>query len=123
MATAILTRAVTLSDRAFARSLPRYRATFLVIAGALFVAVAAQVSFTLPQWYADIIGGMLIDALGLPWLHFSFADMTVGRTLDWGLWAFIPGDIVKLLIAAAALLGAWALLGRRRGASTPENAG
>ena len=233
MATASMTRTVTLSDLALTGILPRYRAMLLVIAGALFVAVAAQVSFTPPQWYADVfgaiglpiegtpvpitlqtlavgltgaalgarlggmslllylfagiaglpvyagavgdvlagevafgatngsiwggatpflsipsagyiigfviaasligrlaergwdrnlplialallVGSVAIYAFGLPWLHFSFDDMTIGRTLEWGLWPFVPGDTLKLLIAAGALPGAWALLGRSR---------
>ena len=239
MTTANLTRATTLSDLALTGFLARYRATLLIIAGALFVAVAAQVSFTPPQWYADIfgaiglpiegtpvpitlqtlavgltgaalgsrlggmslllymfagiaglpvyagavadvlsgevafgatsgsiwgsatpfwgvpsfgyiigfiiaasligrlaekgwdrnilltalalfVGSIAIYAFGLPWLHFSFADMTVGRTLEWGLWPFIPGDTLKLLVAAGALPGAWALIGRSRKPELPE---
>ena len=241
MTTTNPTRTMTLGDFALTGGLGRYRAYLLVAAGALFVAVAAQVSFTPPQWYADIfgaiglpiegspvpitlqtlavgltgaalgsrLGGMslllymfagiaglpvyagavadvlcrrgrlwcdvngsiwgrrdpvLVDAVlrlhhrlyhrwipdwptsrkglgskhlpltalalfvgsiaiyafGLPWLHFSFGDMTLSRTLEWGLWPFIPGDTLKLLVAAGALPGAWALIGRSRKPEEPE---
>ena len=237
MASTHMTRTPTLSEYALRGLIPQYRTAFLVVAGALFVAVAAQVSFTPPQWYATIFssiglpiegtpvpitlqtlavgltgaalgsrlgvaslllylcagiaglpvyagavgdvlsgeaafgvtdgavwgetpfwqyasfgyiigfviaatligrlaergwdrnffftalamlaGSVAIYAFGLPWLHLSFDNMTVGRTLEWGLWPFIPGDTLKLLIAAGVLPGAWALM--RRG-PRPEEA-
>ena len=39
---------------------------------------------------------------------------TLDKTLVGGLYPFIVGDLVKLYIAAVALPGAWALIGRRR---------
>ena len=231
MAATHMTGALTLSDHVFEGLVPRYRAALLVVAGALFVAVAAQVSLTPPQWYANafssvglpiegtpvpitlqtlavgltgaalgsrlgtmslllylfagiaglpvyagsvgdilsgevafgatdgslwggatsfwampsfgyiigfviaatligrlaergwdrsflytalamLAGSLVIYAFGLPWLHMSFDNMTISLTLDWGLWPFVPGDILKLLVAAGALPGAWVLLRR-----------
>ena len=62
---------------------------------------------------ALFVGSILIYAIGLPWLYASFDDMTLARTLDWGLWPFIPGDTLKLVISAGMLPGVWALIGRR----------
>ena len=39
---------------------------------------------------------------------------TLDKTLVGGLYPFIVGDLIKLYIAAVALPGAWALIGRRR---------
>ncbi len=65
---------------------------------------------------ALLAGSVLIYAIGLPWLYASFDNMTLALTLDWGLWPFIPGDTLKLIVAAGALPGAWALIGRRSSA-------
>lgn len=63
---------------------------------------------TLPQAVVALLPGeILIYALGLPWLaHFVGAS----RAVPLGLLPFIPGDIIKLLLAAAVLPSAWALL-------------
>jgi biotin transport system substrate-specific component len=59
---------------------------------------------------AMLAGEILIYCVGLPWLaHF------VGprQTLPLGLLPFIPGDTIKLLLAAAVLPSGWKLLGAR----------
>jgi biotin transport system substrate-specific component len=60
---------------------------------------------------AMLAGNALIYLFGLPWLA-TF----VGSDRVWmsGLLPFIPGDIVKVALAAAALPGAWKLIGRVR---------
>ena len=63
---------------------------------------------------AMLIGSALIYAVGLPWLAFV-AHLDLPSTLDAGLWKFIPGDILKLLLAAAAFPAAWWFVGRRPG--------
>lgn len=59
---------------------------------------------------AMLAGNALIYLVGLPWLG-SFVGPE--RVLATGLIPFIPGDLLKLLLAAAALPAAWSLIGRR----------
>jgi len=71
---------------------------------------------------ALVAGNVLIYLLGLPWLfavlnQLPSLNMDLAKTLQFGLWPFIPGDIFKLAIATAAIPGAWALLGRSKGQS------
>ncbi|OLC57240.1 MAG: biotin transporter BioY [Chloroflexi bacterium 13_1_40CM_4_68_4] len=56
---------------------------------------------------AMLAGELVIYALGLPWLaRFVPAD----RVLVLGLLPFIPGDLVKLVLAAATPLAAWRVI-------------
>jgi len=59
---------------------------------------------------AMLIGNIIIYVPGLLWLN-TFAPDTV-TALQWGLIPFIPGDIIKLILAAGLLPTAWQLLGR-----------
>jgi biotin transport system substrate-specific component len=68
---------------------------------------------------ALLIGNAIVYLVGLPWLYVVLSDipalgMDLAKTLDFGLWPFIPGDALKIAIATGALPGAW-LLVRRRG--------
>ena len=83
---------------------------------------------------AMLVGNVGIYAIGLPWLAIFIAsgatipglDLTyydaisgsnvLDKTLKGGLYPFIGGDALKLLLAAMVLPGAWALVGRARGA-------
>jgi biotin transport system substrate-specific component len=60
-----------------------------------------------------LTGNVIIFLVGIIWLqqvlHTSLAD-----TLKFGLYPFVPGEIVKLYLAAALLPGAWALVRRIR---------
>jgi len=57
---------------------------------------------------AMILGNVVIFAVALPWLaHFVGA----GKVWALGFWPFIPGDIVKIALAAAALPLAWKWVG------------
>ena len=60
---------------------------------------------------AMLTGNVVIYLFGLPWLahvlHTNLED-----TLKDGLYPFVPGDTFKLYLAAAALPGAWKLVGR-----------
>ena len=58
-----------------------------------------------------ILGNLAIYLFGLPWLMYDL-NASLGDTLLWGLWPFIPGDALKLLLASMVLPGAWALVGR-----------
>ncbi len=56
---------------------------------------------------AMLLGNIVIYALGLPWLaHFVGGE----RVLVAGCLPFIPGDLVKILIATAMLPWGWKLL-------------
>jgi len=56
---------------------------------------------------AMLLGNAIIYLFGLPWLaHFVGSD----KTLALGLLPFIPGDLSKLILAALALPGGWALV-------------
>ena len=58
---------------------------------------------------AMILGNVAIYAFGLSWLMYDL-KASVENTLLWGLWPFIPGDALKLVLASMALPGAWALV-------------
>ena len=72
---------------------------------------------------AMLLGEVAIYGFGLPWLAFYIpASEMVDRSrlavvIDWGLDDFIIGDTIKLVLAAMAVPGAWALIDRikRRG--------
>ena len=53
----------------------------------------------------------VIYAFGLPWLMINLSA-SLSDTLLWGLWPFIPGDALKLVLASLALPGAWAIVDR-----------
>jgi biotin transport system substrate-specific component len=59
-----------------------------------------------------LIGSAAIYLVGLPWLAIA-VGLDVSKTLQFGLWPFVPGDIVKLLVAAATLPIGWRLVSRR----------
>lgn len=56
---------------------------------------------------ATFVGGsVIVFAFGLPWLA-AVTGGTFAQVLEWGLIPFIPGGIIKALIAAALLPLAW----------------
>jgi len=60
---------------------------------------------------AMLTGNVVIYLFGLPWLaHVLHTNLE--NTLKDGLYPFVPGDTFKLYLAAAALPGAWKLVGR-----------
>jgi biotin transport system substrate-specific component len=61
---------------------------------------------------AMLLGSVAIYAIGLPWLSLA-TDLSVSDTLYYGLWPFIPGDLLKLLVAAGLLPVGWRLVARR----------
>ncbi len=56
---------------------------------------------------AMLIGNGGIYLCGLPWLALFVGPE---RSLMAGLWPFIPGDLIKLLLAAVALPAGWQLI-------------
>lgn len=55
---------------------------------------------------AMLSGNVLIYLVGLPWLAVTLGT-NLQKTLELGLYPFVPGDILKLYLAAAALPIAW----------------
>jgi biotin transport system substrate-specific component len=60
---------------------------------------------------AMLTGNVVIYLFGLPWLAVVL-DADLDRTLELGLYPFIPGDTLKLYLAATLLPGAWRLVRR-----------
>lgn len=61
---------------------------------------------------AMLAGNVVIYLFGLPWLA---RFLPSGHVLAAGLYPFIPGDLIKLLLAASALPSGWWALQRIRG--------
>lgn len=61
---------------------------------------------------AMLLGNVLVYLPGLLWLAYKIDSFD--NALVFGLYPFIVGDLIKLYIAAVALPGAWALIGRKR---------
>jgi biotin transport system substrate-specific component len=60
---------------------------------------------------AMLTGSVVIYAFGLLWLHHDLG-VNWPDAFEYGLYPFVPGDIVKLYLAALALPGAWKLVER-----------
>jgi biotin transport system substrate-specific component len=61
---------------------------------------------------AFVIGELIVFGLGVTWLAQAFA-MTPAQALENGFYPFWLGDVLKVLLAAAALPLAWRFVGRR----------
>ncbi|HEX2026162.1 MAG TPA: biotin transporter BioY [Actinomycetota bacterium] len=59
-----------------------------------------------------LLGNVVIFAFGIPWLAASI-DVPAAEALELGLYPFVVGDLLKLLIAAGALPAAWRLVRTR----------
>jgi biotin transport system substrate-specific component len=55
------------------------------------------------------LGSLIVFAIGVPWLAVS-ADLSLSRAIELGFVPFIPGGIIKALLAAGLLPTAWRLL-------------
>ncbi len=60
------------------------------------------------------VGSLIVFAIGVPWLAVA-ADLSMSKAIALGFVPFIPGGIVKALLAAGLLPTAWKLAGRRAG--------
>jgi biotin transport system substrate-specific component len=87
-----------------------------------FVIAAAVTGFLAERgWdrkFSSSIGGMLtgnviVYLVGLPWLAVVL-NTNLEKTLEYGLYPFVPGDTFKLYLAAAALPTAWKLVALAR---------
>ncbi len=63
---------------------------------------------------AMLLGSAAIYAVGLPWLM-AATGFTPAETIEKGLLPFIPGDVLKLALAAGIFPFAWWVVGRRPG--------
>jgi biotin transport system substrate-specific component len=63
---------------------------------------------------AMLTGNVLIYLVGLPWLAVVLGT-GLEKTLELGLYPFVPGDTFKLYLAAALLPAAWRMVGRGTG--------
>ena len=61
---------------------------------------------------AMFVGSVVIYLIGLPWLAIA-VPLNLENTLRFGLWPFIPGDIIKMVVAAGLLPVGWRLVSRR----------
>jgi biotin transport system substrate-specific component len=59
-----------------------------------------------------LLGSIVIYAVGVPWLAASI-DVPLLEAFELGLYPFVIGDLLKLLIAAGLLPLGWRLAGRR----------
>jgi biotin transport system substrate-specific component len=59
-----------------------------------------------------LTGNVIIYLVGLPWLAVVL-NTNLEKTLEFGLYYFVPGDIFKLYLAAALLPTAWKVARRR----------
>jgi biotin transport system substrate-specific component len=88
-----------------------------IVAGALVGRLAEL------GWDRNIVGSIgamllasaAIYAIGVPWLAVSFYGGDLAQAIDHGLTPYVPGDAIKLLLAAAAFPAAWWVVGRRPG--------
>ena len=55
---------------------------------------------------AMLTGNVVIYLVGLPWLAVVL-NTSLEKTLEYGLYPFVPGDLFKLYCAAALLPAAW----------------
>lgn len=60
---------------------------------------------------AMVVANWLIYIPGLWWLAHQL-DTGFNQTLDFGLWPFIAGDLVKIVLVSLTLPAAWSLLSR-----------
>ncbi len=63
---------------------------------------------------AMFAGNDAIYIVGVPWLA-AVLNVGAGRALEQGLYPFIPGDLLKLGLAALLLPAAWKLVRRAKG--------
>lgn len=94
-------------------------ATYGYLAG--FVVAAALIGFLADRGWdrtykrsvvAMLAGNIVIYLFGIPWLGY-YLGLDLMTSLTAGLTPFIPGDVVKLFIAASVLPSAWRLTLRR----------
>lgn len=61
---------------------------------------------------ALLSGNLVIYAFGVGWLAYDL-NVSIAKALELGLYPFVPGDLIKLYLAAAVLPSAWRVVRRR----------
>ncbi|MDE2899803.1 MAG: biotin transporter BioY [Chloroflexota bacterium] len=92
-----------------------YIVGFILAAG--LVGWLAEQGWDRKQWVhlSMFLGNAVLYVPGLLWLNIDAADGDWAKTLEWGLYPFIVGDMMKLFLASLTLPAAWALVARLRG--------
>ena len=54
-----------------------------------------------------IFGALLVYPGGVSWLAYTTGIDTVSKALVGGMWPFIPGDLVKSVLAASVVVAVW----------------
>ena len=67
-----------------------------------------------------LAGNAILYVPGLLWLNYDAAGGDWSKTLEWGLYPFIVGDLTKLYLASLSLPVAWKLLDRFKPGSGGE---
>ncbi len=62
---------------------------------------------------ALLTGNVMIYAFGVTWLAHNL-HVNTAKALEYGLYPFVPGDLIKLYLAAAVLPTAWRYAGRNK---------
>jgi biotin transport system substrate-specific component len=62
---------------------------------------------------AMLTGNVIVYLVGVPWLAVVL-DTNLEKSLEYGLYPFVPGDVFKLYLAAAILPTTWRLVERLR---------
>jgi biotin transport system substrate-specific component len=70
-------------------------------------------------WAPMLVGSLIIYGCGISWLALVMRT-SLTETLLLGIYPFVPGDLLKIALAAGLLPSAWSLVGRRRGESRSE---
>jgi len=87
------------------------------VVAAAVVGVLARMGWDRRFWTtmaAMLIGNLVIYCTGLSWLCMGLG-MSLGSSMGVGLYPFIPGDLLKALLAALILPACWRCLGSRAG--------
>ena len=86
------------------------------VAAAFVVGLLAERGWDRRTWsmaLAMLVGNIVIYVFGLPWLSIWLGNFAPkSSVLAVGLYPFIPGDLLKIVLAAVALPSGWALLNR-----------
>ena len=85
------------------------------ILAAYVTGLLAERSWDRKSWgsLAMLAGNAVLYVPGLLWLHTFVGDWS--KTMEFGLYPFIVGDLMKLYAASLVLPGAWALVNRFKG--------
>jgi biotin transport system substrate-specific component len=89
-----------------------------------FILAAAAVGFLAERGWdrgawvhvAMLLGSAIVYVPGVLWLRHEL-HVSLSRSLELGLYPFIPGDLMKLLLAATVLPSAWVVVSNKQRAT------